>query len=151
MKREDIRSGLKAAFNQLHSGDSKSFDKPGDFARAAVKVLTRYYYNSPAALKDVALPPNLYLLEVVAKMWEEGTIGLADKSPDEAMPSGKKKTKEEKQAEWDAKKGGGKKYNVPLALLNAEGFVNFVHESFKNALIVRMNLLMKRKSDKLKM
>lgn len=151
MEREDIRVGLKAAFNQLHSGDSKSFDNPGDFARAAVKVLTRYYYNAPAALKDVALPPNLYLIEVVATMWEEGTIGIEDKVGDDALPSGKKKTAEEKQAEWDAKRGGGKNWNVPLALLNANGFVKFAHEAFKNALIVRMNLLLKKKSENMKM
>ncbi|GMH50847.1 hypothetical protein TL16_g00884 [Triparma laevis f. inornata] len=149
LEREDIQKGLKSVFGRLHAGDSKSFDNPIDFSRAAIKVLTRYYYNSPAALRDVALPPNLYILEVVARMWEEGTIGLAEK-PERPL-SGKKKTKEELKEEWEAKQGGGKKYNVPLALMGADQFSKFACEVFKNALVVRMNLLLKARSDRMKM
>ena len=133
LEREDIKSGLKAAFRQMHSGDSKSFDNPGDFSRAAIKVLTRYYWHSPAALRDVALPPNLYMLEVVAKMWEEGSVGA---SPSQAA---------------DKKEAGKGVANVPLALLNEGGFVKLCEEVFKNALVVRMNLLIKVRADKMKM
>ena len=149
LEREDIQRGLKSVFGRLHAGDSKSFDNAIDFSRAAIKVLTRYYYNSPAALRDVALPPNLYILEVVARMWESGTIGLSEKPS--RPTSGKKKTKEELKEEWDAKQGGGKKYNVPLALMGADQFAKFACEVFKNALVVRMNLLLKARSDRMKM
>ncbi len=141
LQREDVRTGLKEAFKAMHAGDSSGYDNPVEFARSCSRFLVRYYYASPAALRDVAIPPNQYMLEVVAKLWEEGKVGNKQKRP---SSSGKAKPDEEKKQEG----GGG---NVPLALMNSEVFVNFCREVFKNALVVRMNLLLKKTSDKMKM
>jgi hypothetical protein len=126
-------------FNAMQAGDSTSFDNPVDFSRAAFKALTRYYYTvAPPALRDVAIPPNRYSLEVVARMWEEGKVG-----------GGGGGGAVEKVAAAGKPAGVVVKVNnnVPLALLSPSSFAKFCSEAFKNALVVRMNLLIKTKGE----
>ena len=140
LDRTDVTQGLMQTFNAMQAGDSTSFDNPVDFSRAAFKALTRYYYTvAPPALRDVAIPPNRYSLEVVARMWEEGKVGGGGGGGGAV----------EKVAAAGKPAGVVVKVNnnVPLALLSPSSFAKFCSEAFKNALVVRMNLLIKTKGE----
>jgi hypothetical protein len=147
MQREDVVGTLKIAFKSMNSGDFDGADNPVDFAKKCVKVLVRWYYLSPAAVRDVALPPNQYLLEVVAGLWEKGEVGA---KPREKEAAGGKKddVKLGFEAVAAVKKGEGR--NVPLVLLNETAWVDFCREAFLNALVVRMNLFLKASADKMR-
>ena len=60
-----VVEGLKKVYNKLHGGERAGFDNPQSFSIVASKELCKYYYQSaPAVLRDVALPPNRYIMEV---------------------------------------------------------------------------------------
>jgi len=144
--REDVVSMLKMAFKSMNSGDFEGADNAVDFARKVVKVLVRWYYMSPAAVRDVALPPNQYLLEVVGGMWEKGEVGGKQGESGGGGKDGDVKLGFEKAKEEKTMKGK----NVPLALMGEKTFVMFCKEAFKNALVVRMNLTLKASADKMR-
>lgn len=147
-EREDVVSTLGLAFKSMNAGDFGGADNPVDFAKKCVKVLTKWYYMSPAAVRDVALPPNQYTLEIVAGLWEQGKVGGGGtpRDGDEAGKEGEVKLGFEAAKQEKTERGR----NVPIALLNQKTFVKFCKEAFVNALVVRMNLFLKHSADKMK-
>jgi len=146
MQKEEVVEGLKKVYAKLHGGERRGFDDARGFSVVASRELCKYYWlHAPAVLRDVALPPNRYILEVVGNLWEQGVVPARKAFEEEVDTRGMREkvlTEEEKQAL-------GTK-NLPLGLLNDKQFVILCGEIFKNALLVRTNFLIKKRGEMLK-
>lgn len=137
----DARASLASVFaSDLRGGAHNAFAEPAQFAAAATPPLLAWYYReSGDAFRDATFPPSAFLLEAVARRWDDVTSSpeksfelFSRTAQGAAGGGGSKVTIKEPTAAQPLNESPA----VKLALLDSESWIMLVGEALALGLLV---------------